>query len=259
MKTTKTPEAGQVTVAMARGLEVLLAFAADDEWLGNAELAARTGLPKPTVTRATNTLVETGFLEPDPASQRFRLGPSALVLAGRVTNFASLRVTLRPILQGVVKDTGASVGAVHADRGELTYFEYCRSDGPIAISLGTGSRVAMLHSAAASAMLSVAAPLERERLLADASVHGPDEMAALVAQAARGAAEMAEFGHCRSFGLWHPHVNSIAVPYRVPVTGMLTAITAAGPIYAMTPEHLVSVVAPRLQAAVADLQRRFGL
>ena len=46
--------------ALARGLSVLRAFGPDNRPLGNAEIAERVGLPKPTVSRITFTLSELG-------------------------------------------------------------------------------------------------------------------------------------------------------------------------------------------------------
>ena len=52
----------QFVVALARGLELLRAFSFDDSFLGNQEIAARTGLPKPTISRLTHTLTKLGYL-----------------------------------------------------------------------------------------------------------------------------------------------------------------------------------------------------
>src|SRR3546814_11280775 len=45
----------QFAMNLARGLEVLRAFSASAPLLGNREIADRTGLPKPTVSRLTYT------------------------------------------------------------------------------------------------------------------------------------------------------------------------------------------------------------
>ena len=47
---------------LSRGLSVLRAFRPSDDGLGNAEIAARTGLPKSTVSRLTYTLQALGYL-----------------------------------------------------------------------------------------------------------------------------------------------------------------------------------------------------
>ena len=46
----------QFVTALARGLEILRCFQAGDPALGNQDIAERTGLPKPTVSRLTHTL-----------------------------------------------------------------------------------------------------------------------------------------------------------------------------------------------------------
>lgn len=48
---------GQFVTALARGLELMRCFTPRDNVLGNQDLARMTGLPKPTVTRLTNTLM----------------------------------------------------------------------------------------------------------------------------------------------------------------------------------------------------------
>jgi hypothetical protein len=53
-------------VALSRGLDVLRAFQPNDGLLGNQEIASRTNLPKPTVSRLTYTLTKLGYLTPVP-------------------------------------------------------------------------------------------------------------------------------------------------------------------------------------------------
>ncbi|MBW2688717.1 MAG: helix-turn-helix domain-containing protein, partial [Deltaproteobacteria bacterium] len=50
----------QFVTALARGLEVLRCFKPRDRHLGNQDIAERTGLPKPTVSRLTYTLTRMG-------------------------------------------------------------------------------------------------------------------------------------------------------------------------------------------------------
>ena len=50
-------DSSRFVTALARGLDVLACFHVDEKWLTNAEIASRTGLPKPTVVRMAYTLV----------------------------------------------------------------------------------------------------------------------------------------------------------------------------------------------------------
>ena len=65
-------------VALSRGLDVLRAFQPNDGLLGNQEIAARTNLPKPTVSRLTYTLTRLGYLTPVPRFEKYQLAPAAM-------------------------------------------------------------------------------------------------------------------------------------------------------------------------------------
>src|SRR5258708_8437306 len=67
-------------VALSRGLDVLRAFHPNDGLLGNQEIAARTNLPKPTVSRLTYTLTKLAYLTPVPRFEKYQLPPSAIAL-----------------------------------------------------------------------------------------------------------------------------------------------------------------------------------
>lgn len=58
----------QFVTALARGLELLRCFTPSESVLGNQELARKTGLPKPTITRMTHTLTRLGYLKYLPQS-----------------------------------------------------------------------------------------------------------------------------------------------------------------------------------------------
>src|SRR2546423_11863094 len=64
--------------ALARGLEVLRAFTPAEGLLGNGEIAERTGLPKPTVSRLTYTLTKLGYLSHVEPLAQYQLPPAAL-------------------------------------------------------------------------------------------------------------------------------------------------------------------------------------
>src|SRR5579883_368643 len=66
---------------LAKGLVVLEAFEAGPALLGNMELSARTGMPRPTVARLTHTLAELGYLRYDQNLAKYRLGARALRMA----------------------------------------------------------------------------------------------------------------------------------------------------------------------------------
>src|SRR3989442_11389862 len=66
--------------ALGRGLNVLRCFGPRDRWLANQEIAARTGLAKPTVSRLVYTLTQLGFLRHSHSPRQYALGSAAVSL-----------------------------------------------------------------------------------------------------------------------------------------------------------------------------------
>ena len=62
-KTGKKKADPRFNTALARGLDILRSFRQGEAYLGNADLAERTGVPKATVSRLTFTLAELGYLK----------------------------------------------------------------------------------------------------------------------------------------------------------------------------------------------------
>lgn len=67
----------------ARALALLGAFTPQDGWLGNRELAQRTGLPASTVARQAQSLVALRYLRHEPVERKYRLAAAVLALGLR--------------------------------------------------------------------------------------------------------------------------------------------------------------------------------
>ena len=106
----------QFVTALARGLEVLRAFQPGDGPLGNQELAERTGLPKPTVSRITHTLTTLGYLEYIPRLSRYAVAPAVLALGHQcVVSTDIKRVSHRHMLE-LAEYADATVALCARDR-----------------------------------------------------------------------------------------------------------------------------------------------
>ena len=70
----------QFVTALARGLEILRCFSVETPLMGNQDIARKTGLPKPTVSRLTYTLTELGFLRYSKHLRKYQLGTAVLAL-----------------------------------------------------------------------------------------------------------------------------------------------------------------------------------
>ncbi len=133
--------------ALARGLDILRCFGPSDEYLGNAELAKRTSIPRPTVSRMTATLTQLGYLRYVPQLEKYRLGPGVLDLGYRYLASEGVRDLARPYMQELADSTDCMVAIGAPDGAQVTYIQVCQGGGPLVLRLDIGSRVPMATSA----------------------------------------------------------------------------------------------------------------
>ena len=114
-------------VALSRGLDVLRAFQPNDGLLGNQEIAARTKLPKPTISRLTYTLTKLGYLTPVPRFEKYQLAPSAMALGYAALANLGVRHLSEPYREELMRETGGAVAVGGRDRHSMIYFGQSRN------------------------------------------------------------------------------------------------------------------------------------
>src|SRR5258705_2113572 len=128
-------------VALSRGLDVLRAFHPNDGLLGNQEIAARTNLPKPTVSRLTYTLTKLGYLTPVPRFEKYQLAPSAMALGYAALANLGVRHLSEAYREEVMRATGGAVAVGARDRLSMIYFGQSRNGLTLGVQLDVGSRI----------------------------------------------------------------------------------------------------------------------
>ncbi|MCV6613710.1 MAG: helix-turn-helix domain-containing protein, partial [Cellvibrionaceae bacterium] len=133
--------------ALARGLDVLRAFQPGDGFLGNQEIAQRTGLPKSSVSRLTYTLTKLGYLVYSERLEKYQLGSGVLALGYAFTANLAIRQLARPLMQELANNTGTAVGLADRDRLKMIYVEYCAPSNVMTFRNEVGDRVPLANSA----------------------------------------------------------------------------------------------------------------
>jgi DNA-binding IclR family transcriptional regulator len=126
--------------ALARGIRVLRAFRVGDSVLTNRELAKRTNLPKPTISRILATLTELGCVNYIEHLEAYKLG-GALIAMGHVAaaNFDLLQVA-RPLMARLAEEIGLAVGIGMLEKDRMVYMEACQGSARVALKMRVGSR-----------------------------------------------------------------------------------------------------------------------
>ena len=131
--------------SLERGLAILSAFRSGQPLLGVSELARGVGLSRSTAHRYIATLASLGYLQQDPSTRKYRLGPRVLDLGFSAINSMDLREVAAPHLQALSDETGHTVNMAVLDGPDIVYIERCRTarqgQREIDLNLHVGSRL----------------------------------------------------------------------------------------------------------------------
>jgi DNA-binding IclR family transcriptional regulator len=253
----KEASSDEVT-ALARGLTVLRAVAAADAPLSNRELTELTGIPKPTVSRITATLVGAGFLFRLPDSERFVLTSSVLELSnGFLRNF-DIRARARPFLIALAERTALSVHLAVRDRLDMVVIDAIRPRSAVLVSrLEIGSRMNLSRTAIGRAYLAALAPADRDALLIGLQAAEGDDWGHVGNRLDAALEDTIERGYAIATGEWHNGLNAIALGFTGP-SGERYAVNCGGSADQCPRDWLISRAAPALLECVAQIVLEIG-
>jgi len=115
-RSSSAPGDRKFVTALSRGLDVLRCFGPRDRWLANLDIAKRTGLAKPTVSRLAYTLTKLGFLRYSESTNKYALGSAAITLGFAALGQLDIRRVARPLMQELSEYTKTSVHLAVSDR-----------------------------------------------------------------------------------------------------------------------------------------------
>jgi DNA-binding IclR family transcriptional regulator len=245
-------------VALARGLEVLRAFKPNDGLLGNQEIAARTNLPKPTVSRLTYTLTKLGYLTPVPRFEKYQLTPAAMALGYAALANLGVQHLSEPYREEVMRATGGAVAVGGRDRFSMIYFGQSRSGLTLGVQLDVGSRIPIATTAMGRAYLWALPEDERAALLRELREHYGSRWARIREGIERSGETVARHGFTISAGEWQDDVSAVGVALKLNDGTGPYAFNCGAPAFRFTEERLLSDIGPRLVAMVRSIEALLG-
>ena len=236
---------GQFVTALARGLELMRCFTPRDNVLGNQELARMTGLPKPTVTRLTNTLMRLGCLKREVHSGKYQLDVGVLGFGYAMLSNLAIRTVAHPLMEDLANHAQAAVAMASRDRLQMVYLDVVQGQGNMTMRRQTGSYLPLAQSSVGRACLAAMPETERDFLLDHIRQRESEQWPTIRKGLDKAFRDYADYGFCLSIGEWHRDVNSVAVPLVHPQYGLLT-FNCGGPSFQLTRERLMDDIGPRL-------------
>ena len=245
--------------ALARGLAILRCFKRSERWLANSEIASRTGLPRPTVSRLTYTLTRLGYLEHSQKLEKYALGASVLALGHAFLAGEDVRTVARPLMQALAEEVQASVILGALDQTQMVVLEVCHGSNAFHIRREIGERLPHGTTALGRAYLAGLDEARYEQALAALEQRVPKaQRAGLRSGVDQARSDFAEHGFGFSLGDWMPELYAVGVPLPIQGGERLLALSVNGPVYSMTRERLVGEVGPALLRARDAILQRVG-
>ncbi|MCB1607892.1 MAG: IclR family transcriptional regulator [Xanthomonadales bacterium] len=237
----------QFVSAAARSLAILRCYDYGEQYLGNREIALRTGLPKPTVSRLTFTLCSLGYLNYSRAREKYALGAVLLSLGNTYNRCNPVIAQARPLMQRFAEETESAVMLGAHDGMRMILLAIAGGDGCPDLALEPGTRVPHGLTALGRADLAARRPDLFQRELRELSLHcRPFEWPAIRDGILRARSDVTEHGYCYSLGDWREDIYAVGVPLVGQDPERVLALSCGGPAASMSHQRLREEIGPRL-------------
>jgi len=235
---------------ISKALDLLNLFAPDRAEIGLSDFVRLSGRDKATVHRHLTELADNGFLEQDPDSRAYRLGPAVLRLSALREALFPMRKLLQPIVVDLSEALGELAHAsllqndemsplVHADpkrHGVQVHFDIAEMLPFHATSSGIA---ALAFCSKDMRNRALARPLRKHtaRTVADA-----DALRTLLA-------DTQKYGLCTLTDAFEDGVSSVGAPIFAEGRRVVGALAVAVPSTRATPEKMREIAGHVLQSA----------
>lgn len=245
----------QFVTALARGLDILGCFQRDDRFLSNHQIAQRTGLAKPTVSRLTYTLTKTGHLLRDPDSGEYRLSVRCLNLGFSV--LAAMDTPDRFVTEVKSLASGpnpyVTIALAEASGARAVYLAVHRSHQAVSLSMNVGARLPLFYSGIGRAIAVGMSEDERNAALEAGIREFPEQRERMEQGIQRALQDYETYGYCTSFGDWKPEINAIAAPLKSLDGTTSYGVNIGGPSFLTSAEELHEQYGPLLLETIKKL------
>ncbi len=246
----------QFVKSLARGFKILSAFRAEDRGVSNAELAQRTGLPKPTLSRMTFTLLSLGYLHLDEDTGRYFLHPHILTLGYPVLRQLSIREFARPLMQELADSVRGSVVLGMRDGLSIIIIErsHHRSMATWPLDIGVARDIAT--TALGRAYIVALGEKEHQEILDEVRADNETRWGEIKRGIDDALKSYADNGYTLSAGDWVPEYNAVGVPLKMH-DGTILSFNCGGYANRLNPDQLKQM-GKKLVLMVEQLSRVHG-
>ena len=246
---------GQFIVALARGLKVLRSFNPIEGPAGNQEIALRTGLPKPTVSRITYTLAKLGYIDFLPKASKYQLGSGVLALGTAFLNGLTIRQAARPHMARLADELDVSVSLGVRERLAIAYVEVACGPSIVTMRLDVGTMLPIGRSTAGAAFLVGLPAMERTLLENAIARREPGTWEETRTRLADVERQLRSDGFAIGTGVFERGTNAVAATLHTPHRADFFVFNVTGPASELGAMRMRREIGPKLLAMIERVRR----
>lgn len=148
-----------------RALLILEVIGRSDRSMTPTEINAELGLPKQSIHRLCTTLVEEGFLIPEPKGRRLRPTRRLRLMATGIMHASSFHIARHQVMLDVARKIQETINFVAPEDGGMTYLDRVETDWPFRIQLPVGTHVPFHCTASGKTFLASLAAAARKSMV----------------------------------------------------------------------------------------------
>ncbi|MFH1491570.1 MAG: IclR family transcriptional regulator [Pseudomonadota bacterium] len=246
--------------SLEKALKVLLAFETQNREIGTVELSEMLGLHRSTVGRILKVLVAYDFLQQDPGSKKFSLGPRNIRLANALkkTMKTDLVQIAKPFLDAL-RDRLEDTTIFETLIGGRNWVEVYVAEGPGRIRLVAeiGERMPIHVASGGKAFLAFSPPEVRDRLLSGPLIRLTKNSIVYKKELERHFEEIRMQGFSFDRAEYDESIHAVGVP-----VFNVESVPIASAVVAGTPQRITgdkdSHVVKELKKTALNISKRFG-
>jgi DNA-binding IclR family transcriptional regulator len=243
------------TQTLERGLAILRTFQCEGRPLTNGTIAERSGLPRPTVSRLSRTLVDLGYLERVPDSGEYRLGAKVFDIGNAYIGGTKICSIARPYIQAFVKEHDISIGIAAQDDLEMIYILWVKEPNALTLRLRVGSALPMARTAIGKAYLWALPPQERSMLIGRLKLADQKAFAGASRSLESAFNDLDKYGYCVSMAEFQKGTYGLSVPLVFEEGRTILSLGGGGARLSASEPSLRRNVAPALLKVARQIQQ----
>lgn len=139
--------------SLERGLELLILLSHYDSAVSLEQISKRIKFSKPTCFRLLQTMKRMNFVQQDPETKHYRIGPRNIAIGMAALNGQNVRSVALPYMRRIRSQTGETVNLTILDGNEIVFVERIEGKYIVNANLCVGSRLPVHCSSMGKAIL----------------------------------------------------------------------------------------------------------